>query len=86
MIKQKPATHSSKYSPDNLAGELSMNPQNYLKAIAGTLISGLGSAKLAMSDDVITGQEWLDIALVSVTAFCSVYGITNHTTGKRVAP
>jgi len=39
-----------------------------------------------MSDDVITGQEWLDIALVSVTAFCSVYGITNHTTGKRVAP
>jgi len=63
-----------------------MNPLNYLKAIAGALIGGLGSAKLAMSDNVITGQEWIDIALVSVTAFCSVYGLPNvNTSGKRVA-
>ncbi|QIG76019.1 hypothetical protein EVC23_020 [Rhizobium phage RHph_N3_8] len=63
-----------------------MNPLNYMKAIAGALIGGLGSAKVAMGDNIITGQEWLDIALVTVTAFCSVYGLPNiDTSGKRTA-
>lgn len=62
-----------------------MNPANYLKAIIGGVLAGLGSAYLALNDNSITAQEWVQIAQVTIAAFAAVYGIPNVPSGKRVA-
>lgn len=64
-----------------------MNPLNYMKAIIGGLLAGLGSAYLALNDNSITAQEWVQIAQVGLAAGAAVYGIPNISvaTGKRVA-
>lgn len=63
-----------------------MNPALYLKAVVGTLLAGLGCAYIALNDNTISPQEWIQIAQVSLTAFAGIYGIPNASTGKRVAP
>lgn len=63
-----------------------MNPVNYLKAILAGILSGLGSAYLALNDNHVSPQEWVQIAQVSLAAGAAVYGIPNiPTRGKRVA-
>lgn len=49
----------------------------YGKAIMGAVIGGLGAARLALSDDVITQAEGIDIATVVLTALLVVWAIPN---------
>ena len=57
----------------------------YAKAIVATLLASLGSAYLALNDNNITAQEWVQIAQVGIAAGAAVYGIPNVPTGKRAA-
>jgi len=57
----------------------------YLKAITAALLAGLGSAYLALNDNYIDAQEWVQIAQVAIASGAAVYGIPNIPTGKRVA-
>lgn len=60
---------------------------NYQKAIVAALLAGLGSAYLALNDNNISAQEWVQIAQVGLAAGAAVYGIPNiPSSGKRVAP
>ena len=62
-----------------------MNPAGYLKAIIATLLAGLGAAYLALNDNSISAQEWVQIAQVGIGAGAAVYGIPNIPSGKRAA-
>ena len=58
----------------------------YAKAIVAALLAGLGSAYLALNDNNVTAQEWVQIAQVGIAAGAAVYGIPNiPSTGKRAA-
>lgn len=59
---------------------------NYQKAVVGALLAGLGSAYLALNDNNVSAQEWVQIAQVSIAAGAAVYGIPNiPSAGKRSA-
>lgn len=49
----------------------------YLKAIFGALSAGLGSLAVAYADNVITNQEIITIAIVTVGALGVVWGVPN---------
>lgn len=49
----------------------------YGKAITGAIITGLGAARLALSDDIITKGEGIDIATAALTALAVVWAIPN---------
>lgn len=50
----------------------------YAKAIMGAIITGLGSARLALTDDTITKGEGIDIAVATLTALLVVWAIPNN--------
>lgn len=62
-----------------------MNPLNYLKAIAGGVLAGLGMLYMALDNDVVTAQEWVGVAQGSLAAFATVWGIPNVRTGGAAA-
>lgn len=49
----------------------------YGKAITGAVVTGLGAARLALSDDIITKAESIDIAIATLTALALVWAIPN---------
>lgn len=49
----------------------------YAKAITGAVLSGLGAAKLALSDDRITSAEWIDVATAAIAGLAIVWAIPN---------
>ena len=49
----------------------------YLKAITGAGLSGLGAAKLALSDDRITSAEWIVVATAAIAGLAMVWAIPN---------
>lgn len=49
----------------------------YLKAIVGAVIAGLGSALTGLGDNTLSGQEWVTIAIVTLTAFSAVWAAPN---------
>lgn len=49
----------------------------YLKAIAAALITGLGSLQVAYSDQVLTTQEIVGIAIATAVALGGVYAVPN---------
>lgn len=54
-----------------------MRPQEYAKAIVGAVIAGLGSLYLALENDVVTTQEWVGIASLTLATFAGVWGVPN---------
>lgn len=50
----------------------------YLKAIVATLIAGLGATKLALGDNSISGQEAVEVAIVTLTALGAVWATPNR--------
>ena len=54
-----------------------MEAEKYLKAIYGAVVAGLGALATAYVDNVISGAEWIAIALVTLTAFGAVWGVKN---------
>lgn len=49
----------------------------YGKAITGAVVTGLGAARLALSDDIITKGESIDIAIATLTALAVVWAVPN---------
>ena len=68
-----------------------MNPQNplhplaYMKAIAGAIIAGLGVLYIALSDDRVTAQEAVAVAVAALSSFATVWGIPNAPTKETVS-
>jgi hypothetical protein len=58
-----------------------MKAQVYLKAIYAAVISGLGSFAVAVADNVVTTQEWVTVAIATVTAAGVVWGVPNAKSG-----
>lgn len=44
--------------------------------IAGTAVAFLGGLGIAYTDNVITGQEWVNIALATVLGAAAAFGVT----------
>jgi hypothetical protein len=51
--------------------------QKYLKALYGAVAAGLGTLSVAYSDNVVTGQEWVTIAIAVVGAAGVIWGVPN---------
>jgi hypothetical protein len=49
----------------------------YLKAIFGAVVAGLGAAQIALADGHITSTEWVQIAIATVTAAGVIWGVPN---------
>ncbi len=49
----------------------------YMKAIVATLVAGLGAAKVALGDNTISGQEAVEIAIVTLTALGATWATPN---------
>lgn len=49
----------------------------YLKAIVAALVAGLGSLYQALDNDSVTSQEWVAVALATLAALGTVYGVPN---------
>lgn len=51
---------------------------------SATVLAFLGGLAVAMEDNTITGQEWVTIAAVTVTAFGGVFGSTYAAPANKV--
>lgn len=49
----------------------------YTKAIVGALIAGLGSLYQALDNDSVTQQEWVAVAIATLTALGLVFVVPN---------
>lgn len=49
----------------------------YAKAFVGAAVAGLGAAGTALTDGVISGQEWVAIASATIVALGVVFGVPN---------
>lgn len=49
----------------------------YAKAIVGAAVAGLGAAGTALTDGVVSGQEWVAIASATLVALGVVFGVPN---------
>lgn len=59
---------------------------SYLKALTGALIAGLGSLYQALDNGAVTAQEWVTVAITTLAALGTVWGIPNlDPRGKRQA-
>lgn len=56
-----------------------MNPARFpaAKAVYAGLVAFLGALGTAMTDDIVTGSEWVTIASATVVAVGAVYGVTS---------
>lgn len=50
---------------------------NYLKAFVGAVIAGLGVLALALEDGAVQPNEWVNIAIATLTAFAGVWAVPN---------
>lgn len=50
----------------------------YAKAVVAAIVAGLGSLYQALDgDQVVTGQEWIAVAMTTLTALGVVFAIPN---------
>jgi hypothetical protein len=49
----------------------------YLKAIAGAIVTGLGTLQVAYADNVITHQEIVGIAIATLVAAGAIWAVPN---------
>lgn len=49
----------------------------YMKAITAAVVTGLGTLQVAYSDNVVTTQEWVGIAIATVVALGGVWAVPN---------
>ena len=47
----------------------------YAKAITGTIIAGLGAFGTALTDGMVTGAEWVTVAVVTLTASYAIWRV-----------
>lgn len=64
-----------------------MSINRYAKAIVGAVVAALSAYQVAQTDNVITTQEWVTIAVAFVTALSIVWGVPNTaSTHPETAP
>lgn len=51
--------------------------KNYLKAIVGAIVTGLGTISIALGDNIISAQEWVTAAIATLTALGVVWAVPN---------
>lgn len=56
---------------------MKVDPSEYPKAVVGGVIAGIGVLYLALTDNVVTLQEWVAVAQAAITTFAGVWGIPN---------
>lgn len=61
------------------------NPATYAKAIIGAVLAGLGTAQVAVQDDIINTQEWIGISIAVLTVFAGVFGLPNKNSNTATA-
>lgn len=49
----------------------------YMKAVVGALIAGLGALGTAMLNEHVTGQEWTVVAVAFLGALGVIWGVPN---------
>ena len=54
-----------------------MRPQEYAKAIIGGVLAGLAVLGTALTDNVVSSREWVDISVAVLTVFAGVFGLPN---------
>jgi len=52
----------------------------YAKAVVAAALAGLGSLSTAMTDNHITGSEWITVGIFTLTALGGVWAIPNRPT------
>ena len=55
-------------------------PRTYIKAIYATVLAFLGTLGTAITDETVTGGEWITIATATILAAGGVYGLANRPT------
>ena len=55
----------------------------YAKAIIGALVAGLTALGTALTDDTVTGAEWVAVAVATLTALGVVYAVPNRPATRR---
>ena len=55
----------------------------YLKAITAAIVTGLGTLATAYQDNHVSNQEWVYVAIATLTALAAVWAVPNTPT---VAP
>ena len=58
----------------------------YLKAITGALVAGLASLQQSLDNGEVTAQEWVGVAIATLTALALVWAIPNHVPGGSGQP
>jgi hypothetical protein len=61
-----------------------MRPSEFAKAIVGALIAGLSVLAGAVGDGV-SAQEWITVAVATLTGFGVVFGVPNRAPKGRPA-
>lgn len=56
---------------------------SYLKALVGAAVAGLGTLSQALDDNGVTAQEWVGVAIATLTALAVVWGTPNLDPGAR---
>lgn len=51
--------------------------QTVLKAIYGSVTTGLGALAVAFADNVVTTQEWITVVIAALGAFGVIWGVPN---------
>lgn len=52
----------------------------YMKAIVGSIVTGLGTILVALEDNVINAQEWVTATIAFLTALGVIWAVPNKTT------
>ena len=55
----------------------------YLKAIYGSAVAGLGALELAYLDDVLTRTEAIHVAVIALGAAGVIWGVPNKEQGEE---
>ena len=58
----------------------------YAKPVYAGAVAFLGALVAALSDDTVTGAEWVTIASATVVAVGAVYGVTGTEAGTGTLP
>lgn len=63
-----------------------MSLMPYLKALYGAALAFLGSLATGYSDNVMTTQEWITVAITTVTALGVIWGVPNAVKAIKGTP
>lgn len=57
----------------------------YLKAVVGAAVAGLGTLLTALADDRVTMSEWVGVAIATLVALGAVWAVPNRAAAPSLA-